>query len=290
MDEGTPLLATLRTLPDQTVSQWAASTIECRISQQRLFLPLSIQGNPVEFFLDSDANFSFMSESEARSLGLTVGESALKVHGAGGMATGFRTAVADELTVGNVELKHVAFIVMPDNEAVFARLGPNQQGALGLPVLLAFKTLRYRKGSLEIAMPSADVGAGQQNLCFDGLDPVTRVHFEQQDLPFVLDTGAALTEFWPPFARDFSAVVNSSGKMHSAIETSFGGKSQVPEKLLPGLTLTLGGYNIDLRPARVLLAQTTPDSQRYYGRIGLDSLSSLPQVTLDFKALTLTAR
>jgi predicted aspartyl protease len=289
MDEGTPLLATLRTLPDQSVGKLQASTVSCRLSLGRLFVPLAIQGTPVEFFIDSDANFSFVSESEAKNLGLSVQESALKVHGAGGVQSGFRTAVADELTIGNIQLKHVAFMVMPDGTDVFARLRSNEQGAIGLPVLLALRTLRYSKGSIDLAAPSIKVDRNEQNLCFDGLDPVARAHFEQQQLPVVLDTGAAMTEIWPPFARQFSELVNS-GKSTSTVENSFGGKSRVPVKLLPELLLGLGGYDLRLHPARVLLAPTTPNSQRYYGRIGLDALLSTQEVTIDFSALKLTIR
>ncbi len=290
MDAGTPLLATLRNLPDQTVSSSQPSSVVCRISQRKLFIPVIIQGKQVEFFLDSDANFSFISESQARSLGLTIRESEVKVHGAGGVETGFRTAVADDLTVGNVQLKHVAFMVMADNEQLFSRFPAGQQGALGLPVLLAFRTVRYSKGKLDIAAPSEAVNTDAQNLCFDGLDPVVRVHFEQQQLPVVFDTGAEMTEIWPPFARKFPAVVNASSKSSSTMESSFGGNSRIAERILPELVLGVGGVDAHIRPARVLLAQTTPNSQRYFGRLGLDALMSAHQVNIDFEALKLTLR
>jgi hypothetical protein len=290
MDEGTPLLQTLRALPDQTVIRSEPSSVACRMAQHRLFIPLTVEGRQAEFFIDSDANFSFMSESQARSLGLTIQESSLAVHGAGGIQTGFRTAVADDLVVGNIQLQHVAFMVMPDNEQVFAGLQSSEQGAIGLPVLLAFRNLRYSKGKIDIALASAKVDAGAQNLCFDGLDPVTQIRFQQQQLPVVLDTGAAVTEIWPPFARQFPDVLSASGKSSTATENSFGGKSRLPEVMLPDLTFGLGGCDVHIRPARVLLAQTTPNSQRYYGRLGVDALTSVHQLTIDFEALKLTVQ
>lgn len=290
MDEGTPLLAMLRTLPDQSVAKSAPSTIACRLLQQRLFIPLTIGRTAAEFFVDSDANFSFMSESEAKSLGLTIQESGLTVHGAGGIQTGFRTAVAEELTVGNVELRHVAFMVMPDSEAAFAHLSQSQQGAIGLPVLLAFRTVHYRPGMLDIASSPIVSGPVEQNLCFDGLDPVTRVSFEQQQLPVVLDTGASRTEIWPPFARQFTAVADSPGRSSNGVENSFGGKSLIPEKILPQLLLGWGGCDLRLRSVRLLLATTTPNSNRYYGRLGLDGFVAMHEVSIDFEALHLTAQ
>jgi predicted aspartyl protease len=289
MDEGTPLLQTLRALPNQTVTRAEPSSVACRMSQHRLFIPLTVQGRPAEFFLDSDANFSFMSESQARSLGLAMQESAVPVHGAGGIQTGFRIAVADDLVVGNIQLQHVAFMVMPDNEQVFAGLNSSEQGAIGLPVLLAFRNLHYSHGKIDIAFAATKADVATQNLCFDGLDPVTQLRFKQQQLPAVLDTGAAVTEIWPPFARQFPDVLSASGKSSTATENSFGGKSRLPEVMLPDLTLGLGGCDVHIRPARVLLAQTTPNSQRYYARLGLDALTSVHQLTIDFEALKLTA-
>lgn len=288
MDQGTPLLETLRTLPDQVVVQSAPSSLTCRLSQHRLFLPVLVQGRPTEFFLDSDANFSFMSESQARNLGLKIQQSAVHVHGAGGIDTAFRTAVAAELVVGNVQLKNVAFIVMGDNEEVFSGSAANERGALGLPVLLAFRNLRYSNGKIDIASTNTNAEVGEQNLCFDGLDPVTRISYRQQQLPVVVDTGAAMTEIWPPFARRFSDVLGTQGKSTVTTENSFGGRSRIPEKLLPELIVGVGGCDVRIRPARVLLAQTTPNSQRYFGRLGLDTLTSVGQFEVDFEALRLT--
>lgn len=287
MDQGTPLLETLRTLPDQAVVQSAPSTVQCRLSQHRLLIPAIVQGRQTEFFLDSDANFSFMSESQARDLGLKIQQGALQVHGAGGIETSFRTAVADDLVVGNVQLKNVAFMVMEDNEEVFSGLPPNEGGALGLPVLIAFRNLRYSKGKIDIALNTTNAEVGEQNLCFDGLDPVTRVSYRQQQLPVVLDTGAAMTEIWPPFAQRFPDTLAAQGKSITATENSFGGKSRLREKVLAQLIVGIDGYDVNIRPARLMLAQTTPNSQRYFGRLGLDTLTSVHQFAVDFETLHL---
>src|SRR5690349_5333792 len=80
-------------------------TISCRMHQKKLFIPGSIGDKAVEFFIDSDANLSFVSESEARNLHLSVRDSKAQVYGAGGNQTNFRVSVADELIIGHVNLK-----------------------------------------------------------------------------------------------------------------------------------------------------------------------------------------
>ncbi len=99
-----------------------------------------------------------------------------------------------------------------------------------------------------------------------------------------------MTEIWPPFSQKFPQIVSASGKSSSVMERSFGGTSRIAERILPELLLNVGGSQARIRPARVLLAQTTPNSQRYFGRLGLDALTSAHEVTVDFQALKLTLR
>ena len=289
MDDNSAMANMLASLPDQSVSKFEPCTISCRMHQKKLFIPGSIAGKTVEFFIDSDANFSFVSESEARSLGLSIRDSDARVYGAAGHQTKFRISVADKLSVGNVDLKNVAFVVLPDTEEVFRRLPAGKQASLGLPVLLAFRSLRFNpeSGDFGIGFASHGVNEGAPTICFDGVNPVAVMDFQRQHLPVVLDTGAAVTEIWPLFAKRFAEVVNA-GKASLEVENAVGGKAQISAKVIPELKLRVGGFDAVLRPAHVLLSQTTPDSEWYYGRLGLDVLRLARQVTIDFEALTLT--
>ena len=289
MDDNSAMANMLASLPDQAVSKFEPCTIPCRMHQKKLFIPGSIAGKTVEFFIDSDANFSFVSESEARNLGLSIRDSDARVYGAAGHETKFRISVADKLSVGNVDLKNVAFVVLPDTEEVFRRLPAGKQASLGLPVLLAFRSFRFHpeSGDFDIGFASQAVNEGGAAICFDGVNPVAIMDFQQQHLPVVLDTGAAVTEIWPVFAKRFGGIVNA-GKASLEVEKAIGGKAQVSAKVIPELRLRVGGFDAVLRPARVLLSQTTPDSGWYYGRLGLDALRLARRVTIDFEALTLT--
>ncbi len=279
--------AMLRTLPDQSISSFQQCAVTCRCNQRKLFVPISIKGKAAEFFIDSDANFSFMSESEARNLGLTIHGTDMKVQGAAGTQAAFRTAVADELTIGSVQLRNVSFLVLADAEEVFPKLPLEERGALGLPVLLALRTVRFNsEGKFEIGFPSESEDPDHPTLCFDGPEPIVKIGFEQQQLPAVLDTGAEVTEIWPPFAMRFADVVNASGKKGTKLERGVGGRSQVPERVVPELTLQVGGFEAHVHPAHVLLASTTPNSQWFYARLGLDVLRLAHQVTIDFTSLT----
>src|SRR5579875_571092 len=72
MDGDSALDLMIRGLPDQSTAAFAPGAVPCRMFRRRLFIPISINGQTGEFFVDSDANFSFISESEARNLGLAI--------------------------------------------------------------------------------------------------------------------------------------------------------------------------------------------------------------------------
>ena len=72
-----------------------------------------------------------------------------------GGTMGARTAVADELQVGETRLRHVAFLVVRDDQQPFVDLAPDERGVLGLPALLAFEAFRWTAdGAFEIAFPA----------------------------------------------------------------------------------------------------------------------------------------
>jgi hypothetical protein len=97
---------------------------------------VSVHNQFASFILDSDANISIISESEARRLSFTINQPALAITGVDGTkAPGARTAVADRLFIGNVELRNVAFLVIGDGREPFVSLPP--------PANAAFSGCRY---------------------------------------------------------------------------------------------------------------------------------------------------
>ena len=280
-------VASFRHLLDQEVTYRRASVVRYKVKKDKLFVPLSINGKSAEFFLDTGANLSFLSESEAKRLGLSVQESNAKSYGAAGAQAAFRTAVAQELTVGGIRLRNVAFMVLHDDEPVFPELEPGERGAIGLPVLLAMGTIQWNaSGDFRIGFPP-DSGRIEQNLCFDGANPVTRLEFEQRQLNASFDTGDEVSEMGPAFAKQFAVFVNQHGKKSTKRVEGFGGSTELKEMLLPELRFKVGGLQVVLHPAHVLLGPTGEGSHSHFATVGLDLLRQARQVTIDFEGLRL---
>ena len=110
-----PLLAKLSESPDQETVRRTRTTLEIHEDG----LPFSIRGVQATYWFDTGANYSILSESEAKRFGLIVRAMPTRVSVSTGARVDFRIAVADELSIGSMRLKNVAFLVFPDDQPPF---------------------------------------------------------------------------------------------------------------------------------------------------------------------------
>ena len=239
--------------PDQSVGTVRSGQIHADIRNETVLLPLSIRGKTIQWFLDTGANFSMMSESEAGSLAVAIADSASKVADSVGGTTSMRTAVVDELSIGKVHLRNVAFLILPDSQEPMSDLQPGRRGLIGLPVAIALRSIGWNSnGTFTIGSASGRPKKGRKNLCFDDLTPVTRVEFDDKELDFSLDSGdQSGSQLWSRFASEFAPLLNQLGKKGTEKVTMVGGSNERETIILPELQLRVGGLKTTLRPARV---------------------------------------
>ncbi|MBV8072746.1 MAG: aspartyl protease family protein [Acidobacteriaceae bacterium] len=274
---------------DQAVSRRKPSTLPLRLEQGNLYLPVTIGGKQATYILDTGANFSLLSESEAKRLGLLVRDVNTQIGDSSGAHVGMRVAVAKDLFLGNLHLKNVAFGVLPDTQPPFAGLPVGLRGLLGIPVLLAMQTLRWEpKGTFAFGFRPQPKRLSRANLCFEQSFPVTQVVVQHTMLDFTLDTGAVHTVLSLPFAQKFPDLLKASGQKESHLLTGVGGSSSYDSVLLPIVILQVGGQAVSLKPAHVLVKQSSDTSTWAAGNLGMDLLNQARMITIDFHAMTLS--
>lgn len=285
-------IALLSQLPDMAVIARGVSTLHYEMRGDNLSVPISINDKPANFVLDTDANMSALSESEAKRLGMSILDGAVSLVGVTGEPKpGARMAVAQDFVIGNFHFKNVAFFILRDDQEPVVDFPAGKRGIIGMPVILALQTLRWRHdGTIEIGFASPTRDLSRANICFNNEDPITQVEFQQHKLEFVMDTGGEESELWPPFAKDFSGLLSQAGKNDSKTLTGFEGSKDVEVVTLPEVRFTLGGFNDVLRSPPVLMKPTVPLSNWYYGRAGMDLLNQAQSATMDFHAMTLTLK
>jgi Aspartyl protease len=130
-----PFMAALAKFPDQEVAHRAHSTLDI----QEAGLPFSINRAQATYWFDTGANYSVMTESEARRFGLKAREVSTKMGVSTGATVDFRVVVADEVSFGSFRLRHVAFLVVRDDQPPFNESPDGSRGLVGMPVLMAFQ-------------------------------------------------------------------------------------------------------------------------------------------------------
>jgi predicted aspartyl protease len=279
-----PLFAMLSGFPDQQTVHRASSTLDL----QDAGLPISINGKPAVYWFDTGANFSVMSESEAKRFGLEVREVSTKMGVSTGAEIELKVAVADEFSLGSFQLRHVAFLVASDNQPPFNEGAEGSKGLIGMPVLMALERFAWADRKFEIGRTRPRKDVPHADLCFDENDPVTQIQFENRTLTFVLDTGATNTDLYSPFAAEFPALISTAAKTDSYKTEGVGSVKYTEVAVLPSVPFKIGGFPVVLKNANVLLKPTGNKSNFFEGNLGIDLLQQAHKTTFDFEAMTLT--
>jgi hypothetical protein len=177
---------------------------------------------------------------------------------------------------------------MPDSQEPWIELPSGKKGLIGLPVAVALKAISWSSnGTFEIGFEPSSSAVRKDEICFDGLNPITRAHSEGKELDFILDTGnSAGTQLWSRFSHDFSERVKQEGTKSTKQVMQVGGANVRETTVLPEIALRVGGLDTKLRPAEIF---SPPVGDRFHhGLLGMDVLSQAREVRIDFRSMTLS--
>lgn len=282
-------VAALAQFPPQSVAARGLSRLPYARREDHLSIPFSMNGKTAQFGMDTGASISAVSESAARALGMEVRDQRFEMMDAAGQKLPCRVALAAEMAVGRFQLRNVAFCALPDDQPGFADVPEMERGLIGLPVLLAFGTMRWTgDGSLEIGTPPARRDLAKSNLCLDGGIPVLQADFGSSRLRLALDTGNPETFLFNEFAADFPDAVKAAAAAEGHELQGLGESITVASRKLPRLDLRVAGRAVSLESVPVLMQPATGECLSCAGNAGLDLFDHVRQVTLDFQAMRLT--
>ena len=252
-------------------------------------VPVKIDGHRSGAMLDTGASFSTISASLATRFGIRM----LRHGAAAGSSTrrsvGIRLGVAKQLQIGNVTLKNVVFIVVPDSDLPIPRR--LRIGAIiGLPVIMTLGRLEF----LDSATPALlyDVQCKQttvhrdthSNMLLSSLTPYVLVHVagSRAMLRMELDTGSNSTIF----TKNAMSVAPNffAGAQHYVWHVGgVGGFVKERRALrLPEATLIIGERRVVLKNVIV----SSRDSATNDGVIGANILRGSTRWIMDFKTMT----
>ncbi len=277
--------------PDQRIVSAGTAHLSWTYPGKSLTIPLTINGKRANYFIDTGANVSTMSDADAQRLGLELQEASASVNGASGASAPFRVANAKQLRIGNFELQNVVFLVSSANQPPFNDKPVLEQGIIGLPILLAAKHIRWNRSGFDIvADTTAAAASPAPNLLMDEGYVIANATFQHDSLSFLLDSGSIWTFMYPRFAQNHVSYVKAHGSMTSKQLQGFGGQIKVPAWHLPKLRVRIAETVDDLNDVDVLLDHTDQNSYRYDGCLGLDTMLHRGMVDLNFEQMQIVIR
>jgi predicted aspartyl protease len=279
------LLAALKDVGRQTVEFGPAAKVQARRNPLGLWdVPVEVNSQRGEWIFDTGANYSTVSESEARRLGLTIREVRGSVADFVGNEHPTRLAVAGELRFGAARFRNVVFLVLADQLLFVSPLRYQMRGILGLPVMRAMESVDFSaEGAITFGRGTPEARV-PPNLFFDRLNAVVQVGHSGRDVQMMLDTGAAGTVLYPSILDSFAAWERDQLKGSNG---AAGGSQERLADLVPFIQLEAGGRTV--YPERVALFRKAPaDTKGRDGVLGIDALKGGFQ--MDFRSMRLTLK
>ena len=134
---------------DNTRSSADSSTVAFRLSNNLIIVEASINGVSASMILDTGAGRTVISQTKARSIGLSEGRESCTGRGAGGEVE-MASANIDSLAIGSMS-KHDFTSVTMDMSDLHEQLESEVHGIIGFDFLSEFKlTIDYPKRQLAL--------------------------------------------------------------------------------------------------------------------------------------------
>jgi predicted aspartyl protease len=247
--------------------------------------PVQVNDAKGHWIFDTGANFSTLTETEAKRMGLSVRETTAYVSGSTEKRNALRLAVASDVQLGAAHIYNVVFLVLADQALNIGPVHYQITGVLGIPVLRALSRVEISNSGLIRVHPQETLPQRTPNLFFDDASPIVEVDHDLHHLQMFLDTGANDTVLYPSFRDALGSQEKLRLRTKCEKVAGAGGAMQRKTEVIPTLRIEVLGRAIDLK--KLSLLSTTPTGNGRYrdGVIGMDALWS--GFRLDFDAMRL---
>jgi hypothetical protein len=281
----------LRHVPPQSVSIAAAFTVPTKPNPLGVFeVPVEVAGETRYWVLDTGANISAMSKSEARRLGLHPLEGTTEVKGVTGNLVPIQVAVVPELRLGKARLRNVVFVLLDDRDLLVSQPHYQIDGIIGYPVLTALGRITFdHNGTFAVDVSTKPPLHRDYNLFIEKETPLVAARIGDTTCLFTLDTGIQRTILTARYYREHSSDF-AAYKANGQSLTGVGGTRSLPAYTIGTLPLQLAGHTTTLHGVPVLTNRVGKTFDDFCGTLGLDAVQPFSAFTLDFHNMQLDLR
>ena len=280
------MLEALSDVPPQQVMIGGSSFIKLDTDAlEGTHIPVSVEGQERNYLFDTGANLSVLMRSEAEVLGLKIRAVGIDVGNSSGGDVQADLAVADRVVIGNIEYRHVVFLVFPDELLSFPGVGVEIRGIVGFPVMEAMGEVRFRGETIEI--PADPPRRAVQNLFFEQLEPLVLVGYGNDTLLCRLDTGANVTDFYEPFYRRYREAVEAAGEKNTITTAGVGQERRIDAYTLSEIELQVGEATVKVQRPDVYSTRLGDEEDNYLDcNLGQDVLQRFAEYVINFRSMS----
>jgi predicted aspartyl protease len=248
-------------------------------------IPVTMNKETTDFIFDTGANFSTISESCAKKMGVRTLNAKFSVTTSSRSALESKLGVADELKIGDVIFRNVVFIILPDKSLKFAGGIYKIKGIIGLPVIAQLKHIEITK---DYHLKSTENYQGNHavNLGMEGNTPFVAVTFFGTSHVYIFDTGAGGSALGNRFYETYKDSLTNAEEGTAHIGGA-GGVEKVKTRSVKNVHYKLDGASGVLKTLTVQLSGITDALGNYKGIVGQDIFMQWNVMTMDFEKMYL---
>ncbi|MCX6163334.1 MAG: retropepsin-like aspartic protease [Ignavibacteriae bacterium] len=269
----------------QTVSDKTGETVQMKKDIAGLWnIPVSINGENIDFVFDTGANITVIVEYYAKKLGIKIIDSKIKVGTSTDIKVDSKAGICKELKIGNIIYNNVAILVMPDEAFTFGGGIYKIYGVLGLPVIKGFEEFSIDKTNLLTISDSPEENK-YSNMCFEGFNPVIQLIHQSDSLSFTFDSGANTTMLYWPFFDLYKKDIEEKYKLTEIIIGGAGGIKKFKGYKLENVTFKTGNLSAEIEDIDLIIEKVKNKYLYFYGNLGQDYLKKFKQIKFNFKSM-----
>jgi predicted aspartyl protease len=245
---------------------------------------LTVSGVTRSWILDTGANFSVVTESLAKQMGLKLSEGTAQTQGASGAENRLHIAIIPQIKIETATVHNVVALVLPDKSlnVNFGKGSYQIDAILGYPVLTALGQLTFSADHRVLVAPGGNSSGSR--IYMQQLNPLIDCRISGLDLLMMFDTGASSTVLTAKYYRAFiGQFANLHSQPHGVVGA--GGIKKLNAYRLPQVSIGLGGQTAVLKDVTVEAEPLGTDFDYLYGTIGRDLTNQFKSFTLDFKSM-----
>jgi len=249
-------------------------------------IAVTMQKDTVDFVFDTGAAYSVMMESVAKKYGVRILDGKVrtgtstskKVEGHMGLLT---------IKMGTMELKDVAFLILPDSCLTFGNGLYMIKGVIGFPEIYAMTGFTI-KDNKYLMVTKKQPETSVKNFAIDGQYIIIRIIARNDTLPFIFDSGNQLTVLSSAFFNKYKNEITGKSKKRSVETGGAGGMEKTEAYILDSLNISAGNSQYTLDSLRIYPKDIMGYDMKYvYGNFGQNYVSRFSEMRINFASMNI---